>query len=204
MDSNKLFLLILGIISGLLIVKKTKKVSGFLILVTIAIGYSITKDWIVSLSMALILGNIFVSLNNTPLSIPAEEIYIPEVTVEGFKSKKSKKKRKEKFSNKKDDFVDNMKENYENTDSAENEEENEEFFLDTKGSFMENYKSLTPKQVKGLNKDTQNLIKTQKQLIETLKNMGPALKDGKEILDTFKNYFGDEKDMSKLLSNFKA
>ena len=78
MDSNKLFLLILGIISGLLIVKKTKKVSGFLILVTIAIGYSkITKDWIVSLSMALILGNIFVSLNNTPLSIPAEEIYIP-------------------------------------------------------------------------------------------------------------------------------
>ena len=34
MDSNKLFLLILGIISGLLIVKKTKKVSGFLILVT--------------------------------------------------------------------------------------------------------------------------------------------------------------------------
>ena len=204
MDSNKLFLLILGIISGLLIVKKTKKVSGFLILVTIAIGYSITKDWIVSLSMALILGNIFVSLNNTPLSIPAEEIYIPEVPVEGFKSKKTKKKRKEKFSNKKDDFVDNMKENYENTDSAENEEENEEFFLDTKGSFMENYKSLTPKQVKGLNKDTQNLIKTQRELIETLKNMGPALKDGKEILDTFKNYFGDDQDMNKMLSNFKA
>ena len=97
-----------------------------------------------------------------------------------------------------------MKENYENTDSAENEEENEEFFLDTKGSFMENYKSLTPKQVKGLNKDTQNLIKTQRELIETLKNMGPALKDGKEILDTFKNYFGDDQDMNKMLSNFKA
>ena len=63
------------------------------------------------------------------------------------------------------------------------------------GSFVENYKSLTPKQVKGLNKDTQNLIKTQRELIETLKNMGPALKDGKEILDTFKNYFGDDQDI---------
>ena len=88
MDSNKLFLLILGIISGLLIVKKAKKISGFLILITIAIGYSITKDWIVSLSMALILGNIFVSLNNTPSFDPTAEVYAevePEVTIEGFK-----------------------------------------------------------------------------------------------------------------------
>ena len=82
------------VISGLLIAKKTKKVSGFLILVTMAIGYSIAKDWIVSISMALILGNIFVSLNNTPLSVPAEEIYIPGMTVEGFKSKKSVNLRK--------------------------------------------------------------------------------------------------------------
>ena len=54
-----------------------------------------------------------------------------------------------------------------------------------------------------MNKDTQNLISTQKQLIETLKNMGPALKDGKQILDTFKNYFGDEKDLGKLLKDMK-
>ena len=118
MDSNKLFLLILGVISGLLIAKKTKKVSGFLILVTIAIDYSITKDWIVSISMTLILGNIFVSLNNTPLSVPAEEIYIPGMTVEGFKSKKKRKSKKEKFSNQKDDFVDNMKETYDNSESS--------------------------------------------------------------------------------------
>ena len=56
-----------------------------------------------------------------------------------------------------------------------------QFFIDSKGSFVDNYKSLTPSQVKGLNKDTQSLIKTQKQLIETLRNTGPALKDGKEI-----------------------
>ena len=50
-----------------------------------------------------------------------------------------------------------------------------------------------------VNKDTQNLIDTQKQLIETLNNMGPALKDGKQIMDTFKNYFGSEKDIDKAI-----
>ena len=74
MDSNKLFLLILGIISGLLIVKKTKKVSGFLILVTIAIGYSITKDWIVSISMGLILGNIFSPFASVTVSFSKKNI----------------------------------------------------------------------------------------------------------------------------------
>jgi hypothetical protein len=35
-------------------------------------------------------------------------------------------------------------------------------------------------------------METQKKLIETLKNMGPVLKDGKNVLDTFKTYFGDD------------
>jgi hypothetical protein len=64
---------------------------------------------------------------------------------------------------------------------------------------MDIYKSLTPKQLHGLNKDTQSLISTQKQLIETLNNMGPALKDGKQILDTFKNYFGQDNQMAKMM-----
>ena len=215
MDSNKLFLVILGIISGILIINKTKKLSATIILVTIIIGYSITNDFVVASSLGLILGNIIVSLNNVPsIKIPPlpeilAELNIPEeeVTIEGFKSNKKKKKKKrrkkkEKFSTQNDEFIDKIKENYANDNS--DDENEDEFFLDNKGSFYENYKSLTPKQVKGLNKDTKNLIDTQKQLIETLKNMGPALKDGKQILDTFKNYFGNEQDMNKMLSNFKV
>jgi len=54
---------------------------------------------------------------------------------------------------------------------------------------------MTPKQIKGLNKDTRNLIKTQKQLITTLNTMGPSIKESRNILDTFKNYFGKDIDL---------
>ena len=46
-------------------------------------------------------------------------------------------------------------------------------------------------ELSSLNNDTKALIDTQKQLMETLQSMGPALKEGKSILDTFKNYFND-------------
>lgn len=63
--------------------------------------------------------------------------------------------------------------------------------VDHKNSYLELFKSLKPDEINSLNTDTQELIKTQKQLIETLQSMGPALKEGKTILDTFKNYFND-------------
>ena len=63
---------------------------------------------------------------------------------------------------------------------------------------LENYKTLTPKQINGLNRDTKELIKTQKALIDTLNNMGPTLKEGKNVLDTFKNYFGKDMDLGGL------
>ena len=198
MNSNKLFLVILGFISAFLILPKIKPVAGFLIMATIVMGYGITKDIVSAMAIGFILGNIFVSLNN---SMPTKKIHVEGFKSKSKKKKKRKRKKKEKFSNKDDDLVENKSEISENFSDNEDEEE---FFIDSKGSFVDNYKSLTPGQVKGLNKDTQSLIKTQKQLIETLRNMGPALKDGKEILDTFKNYFGKDDDMSKMLSNFKA
>ena len=41
-----------------------KKVSGILILVTILVGFCVTKNWLISVCVGLILGNIYVSLNN--------------------------------------------------------------------------------------------------------------------------------------------
>ena len=246
LNSNSLFLILLGIISGLLLLKNKLKIFSItLILVTIIIGYSITQDIIVSISIALILGNIIVTLNekykilkplnsiskytnNSNLSnIEAYCSYVDDFKknniennnikrsilplkndaniIESFSSKKVN----EHFSDTDDDIVnDNNTENSDNNsdekyESNKQDDKEDEYFIDSKGSFLENYKSLSAKQVKGLNKDTVDLIQTQKQLIETLKNMGPALKDGKEILDTFKNYFGNDKDISKMMSNFK-
>jgi hypothetical protein len=70
--------------------------------------------------------------------------------------------------------------------------------VDHKNSYLELFKSLKPAEISSLNTDTQQLIQTQKQLIETLQSMGPALKEGKTILDTFKNYFNDGGDKLSL------
>ena len=84
------------------------------------------------------------------------------------------------------------------TSKADKADDNDDEFepkndnkVDHKNSYLELFKSLKPDEINSLNTDTQELIKTQKQLIETLQSMGPALKEGKTILDTFKNYFND-------------
>ena len=111
------------------------------------------------------------------------------------KSKKSKSKSK-KAKAEQEQEQENFK------DDAENEEETFEPIsdnkIDEKSSYLEMFKSLKPNEVAGLNSDTKELMATQKQLMETLQNMGPALKEGKNILDTFKNYFGDTSAMGKL------
>ena len=241
-NSNYLYLLIIGIVSGLLIIKKIKSLSAILILVTFIIGYSITSNFIIALSVSLILGNIYVSLNKDyEIVFPGENRYYSKVnnstpgtanqSLEVFCGRKSCKKNNiesrnikrsltslikpnqiEKFSNNKgntkknnDDIVEKMSNESDTSsiDSNSSKESKEKYFIDSKGSFLDNYNSLSKKQLKGLNKDTRNLIKTQKQLIETLNNMGPALKDGKEILDSFKNYFGSESKLGSMLSNMK-
>ncbi len=63
--------------------------------------------------------------------------------------------------------------------------------INAKESFQTILNSLKSTEISSLNNDTKALIDTQKQLMETLQSMGPALKEGKTILDTFKNYFND-------------
>jgi len=97
---------------------------------------------------------------------------------------------------KKDDDIEEENDKVTKEDDK-NSKEDEEFEpktdnkIDHKNSYLELFKSLKPDEINSLNTDTQELIKTQKQLIETLQSMGPALKEGKTILDTFKNYFND-------------
>jgi hypothetical protein len=78
----------------------------------------------------------------------------------------------------------------------ETEENKETFQLDKDRTEKNILKTLDKKEIKGLTTDTQELINTQKQLMELLNQMGPALKDGKEILSTFQNYFGNDSDLN--------
>jgi len=227
MDSNRLILIILASISLLLITPKLKKYSFGLIVMTILVGFSVTKDIVLAVCVALILGSVFASLCSIPTRSAPKEFF---KSGKGDSKKKSNKnasddeeeedeedeedEEEEEEQEEQEEDTKDSKENYEDEVEDEGEEDEdevgeededvEEFNLDSKGSFYENYQSLTPKQVKGLNKDTRNLIKTQKSLIETLNNMGPALKDGRQILDTFKNYFGSEQDIGAAMKNLKA
>ena len=84
MDSNRLILIALASISLLLITPKLQKHSLGLIAITVLVGFSVTRDIVQSVSVALILGTIFTSLCNVPLrALPKES----------FKSGKGKRKR---------------------------------------------------------------------------------------------------------------
>lgn len=112
--------------------------------------------------------------------------------VEGMTNKKRKKKIKRK---KKVNF-DETKMPKRKTTKKRDVDDNA---IDRNKSFLEAYKKLKPNQLSELNEDTQDLIATQKELLETLNTMGPALKEGKQILDSFKGYFGREREMDDMV-----
>tara|TARA_B100000401_G_C52799644_1_gene717836 strand:+ start:1704 stop:2255 length:552 start_codon:yes stop_codon:yes gene_type:complete len=172
MSSNKIGLIILACVSFMLSLPKIQQESLGMIILTIAVGYSVTKNIVTSVSVGLILGAIFTSLTSVKKT----------TNVENFKSGKSKKK-KHKNKKRKND-IDNQ------VDTEP--DDNEHFEIDGKTSFVQNMKSLGKKETSQLKKDTKELLSVQKQLIETLKDMGPTLENGREIMATFQNYFGSD------------
>ena len=67
------------------------------------------------------------------------------------------------------------------------------YTFDPKNTYLNTYKSMSPRQVSGLKKDTKDLLSTQNQLMSTLKEMGPVLQQGKSIIGAFDSFFGDKK-----------
>jgi len=124
---------------------------------------------------------------------------------EGFANEKDKKKKKKKRMpppNNRD-----RKEMFElgKKYKIPSEDDDEGYHLDAGTTFLNAYKSLKPDQISAMTKDTQALIDTQKQLMNTLSTLKPLMTDGKQIMDTFQNYFGGSTnmgDLSKLAEKF--
>jgi len=186
MKFNETLFILIGIVSGILLYRKMNTTSLSTLIVLSFIGYGVTKNYKNALISSIIITYILVLLNNTTSDI------------ESFKNKVKKEKIKGKNKRKKQDKK-NVNSYFGEDDVTDEEVNDEEHFFNSKQSFIENYKALSSSQVNGLNNDTKELIQTQKSLIDTLKNMGPALKDGKNVLDTFKNYFGSDTDIGKIL-----
>ena len=64
MNSNRVVLVIIALMSFMLSLPKLKQESLTMILITVAIGYSVTKNMLSATCVALILGAIFVSLTS--------------------------------------------------------------------------------------------------------------------------------------------
>lgn len=117
--------------------------------------------------------------------VQTEPFHVLEGMTDGNGKKKKKKKKKLR-----------KLEKYLNKDSK--------FKLDLNSTILDNYKSMTPEQVGGLNSDTQELIETQKKLMGTLKEMGPILEQGKSIIGAFDGFFKDPGQQANDLEFLKA
>jgi hypothetical protein len=62
--------------------------------------------------------------------------------------------------------------------------------VDTGSTISNALKSLKPEQIKEMTRDTQQLLETQKNLMEMLKTFAPMISEGKEMMHTFNGMFG--------------
>jgi hypothetical protein len=192
-NSNDIILIIFAAVSLVLLIPHLSWKSSLIIVCIGFIGFSILKNIILAICIALIIGNIVVSL-----------IKAGQIQIELFENKHSKPNKKQKDEKDSDEQIESDEKEETDEKFEDSKEESEDFYIDTKGSFKDNLQSLTPKEISALNKDTKDLINTQKQLLDTLTNMKPALADGKKILDSFKDYFGkDDKALADMLKNYK-
>ncbi len=170
------FITVIAIFAYLL--KINRAIYYFIITSMTVVFYLVSGELTMSICIAgVITALIYVFLDRQPLK-KRKSMLILEHMTDGDKSKEVEEDKKVEEEPKKGDEDDEF-------------EPKTEHKIDHKNSYLELFKTLKPDEINSLNSDTQELIKTQKQLIETLQSMGPALKEGKTILDTFKNYFND-------------
>lgn len=175
------FITVLFILAYLL--KINRAIYYFIVSSMTVVFYLVSMDLTISICISgVITALIYVFLDREPLK-PRKFKLFEHLTTEEEPKKKEEEPKKDETPQKTHTNNDH--------DDDENFEPASEHKIDQKNSYLELFKTLKPEEIGSLNTDTQQLIQTQRQLIETLQSMGPALKEGKTILDTFKNYFND-------------
>jgi hypothetical protein len=214
-------LLILSLIALGLSFNSLNFMSILFILGVIVIGHAVTGELLLSVAIGIILGSVVVSYSTT-----SDQLY-SNGTTEFFEEKEAKEgddatgnAKGNAKDNAKGNAKDNAKVKTNGTEvakegaKAKKEKDDSEvdveldteetFQFDQKSTVLDLYNSLSEEQVKGMKKDTRELMETQQQLIKTLNEMGPTLKQSKEVLASFQNYFGDDKEMDKKLTELKS
>jgi hypothetical protein len=128
----------------------------------------------------------------------------PIITFGKEKNNSNNKKEKKKSNNKNTKTIDitdsilknptkKPSEKYINHSAKALEEEiTKNLRMDAGSTFLNAYKSLDPKQIENMKKDTVELIETQKVLMNTLSNITPVLENSQKMMSMFKNTFGSK------------
>ena len=176
MDINHILYLITFVAILIYLLKINRVIYYFIMTCMIIVFYMVSRDMWISISVAgVITALIYVFVDRQPLKKRKSMLLLEHLTNKKKEAAEKKETTKKKVEEEEETFEPNVGHSK----------------VDAKNTYLELFKSLKPNEIKSLNSDTQELIKTQQQLIETLQSMGPALKEGKTILDTFKNYFND-------------
>ena len=118
----------------------------------------------------------------------------------------------ESFENNKKEKKEEKEEEKEEEKDEDDDEEEPEINIDIGKTFRDAYANLNPEQIEHMTKDTQDLVKTQTNLIKTLQNLEPVVKQGISLLDKFQGEGSTSKmfkelaqkaDISKMLNSDK-
>lgn len=114
----------------------------------------------------------------------------PQPIIAGFKDapKKSEKAKGEKFvaafkPGPKENRL--RKQNFRLGQKMTDPDDDENVHLDAGTTALMAFDKLSPEQVRAMRADTQELIKTQKELMDTFQSMAPMLTEGKKLMDSF-------------------
>ena len=165
-------LLILYVILN--IINKALIIGGLCLVLFLSFKFGIKYNTQVSGALAIfvcVIFNLFF-INYAPEQFSVNEIEMeePEVISE---------EKPEKPSNEDDEEVEEVEDFQEDTAD-----------VDLSATFLDAYKALTPDQINSMTKDARELLKTQKSLMATMKEMAPVVEEGRKMMSQFGGYFG--------------
>ena len=169
------------------------------------------NDWVAVISFLCVMLVLYLCRQPNYISIGVAAIVLTVIVmsrIESFEEEKESKKKTIKFNKKpikskkyeENDNEDEDEDDEDDEDDDEGEEDDDEGEeedekdddeiedqpeIDIGQTFRNAYKNLNPDQIENMTKDTQDLVKTQSNLISTLQNLEPVVKQGISLLDKF-------------------
>ena len=154
-----------------LVQRRVGYLAVWLLLITVVIGYGVRMPLTVAVTLGIATVAAVVLLSGQAIREGYEN---PNESEDKKDENKKKSEPKPHSSSKSDKAEDNTMDAH----------------LDAGTTILHAFQKLNPEQVLQMRDDTQELMETQHQLMETLSSLGPQVKQGAELVKSFQGMFG--------------